>query len=310
MRRAPATTTPTHPGTNLDMKLLAVFDSVYSSGSVSRAAEQLGLAQTSVSLALARMRRQFKDPLFVRTARGMEPTPRAEQLHRPLQQALELLRTATEQAVVFDPASSTRHFRISMTDVSHLDFLPGLVHRAESLAPGVLIEVLRIAPDMAARLAAGESDLAVGHMPELESGFYQQKLMEQGFACVVAREHPRIRQRLTSAMFQRERHVVVTTPGTGNELLERQLRRLRIERRVALSLQTLPGLGNLLAQTELVATLPQRVAQTLARIAAVKLLAPPFDTPSIAIKQHWHERFHHDPGNRWLRGLVAELYLE
>jgi DNA-binding transcriptional LysR family regulator len=294
----------------MDMRLLSVFDEVYKTRSVSRAAENLQLPQTSVSVALARLRRQFNDPLFVRTPQGMTPTPHAEQLLRPLRQALELLREATKQQVVFDPATSTRTFRISMTDVSHLAFLPGLMRRAEQVAPSVHIEVLRIGGDTAQRLLAGDSDLALGYMPELEAGFFQQQLLMQRFACVLRRDHPRIGDTLDVAAFCRERHVVVTTPGTGNALLESELRRLGIARRIALSLQTLPGLGHLLAQTDLLATVPERVAQTLVGIAQVKMVAPPLDTPAFAIKQHWHERYQQDPGNRWLRTLIAELFLE
>jgi DNA-binding transcriptional LysR family regulator len=89
--------------------------------------------------------------------------------------------------------------------------------------------------------------------------------------------------------------VAITAAGTGHELVERELERLRIERKVALSLPTLPGLGNLLANTGLIATVPERVAQMLMRIAHVKALSPPFPLPSFSIKQHWHERYHQDP---------------
>lgn len=294
----------------MDMRLLAVFDEVYKTRSVTRAAENLDIPQTSVSLALARLRRQFNDPLFVRTAAGMVPTPHATDLLGPLRQALELLRMATRQQVVFDPGSSRRHFRISMTDVSHLEFLPRLIHRVAEVAPSIHIEVLRIGPDTRRLLESGESDLAVGFMPELEAGFYQQQLFEQGFACVVRKDHPRVERRMTMTLFKRERHVAITAPGTGHDLLEQQLKRMGVERRVALSLPTLPGLGNLLAQSDLVATVPERVAQMLGRIATVKTLVPPFELPTFAIKQHWHERFHHDPANRWLRSMIADLFLE
>jgi DNA-binding transcriptional LysR family regulator len=293
----------------MDMRLLSVFDEIYKTRSVSRAAENLEIPQTSVSLALGRLRRKFGDPLFVRTSAGMVPTPHASELIQPLRQALELLRTATREKVVFDPATSTRHFRVSMTDVSHLEFLPMLVGRVEQVAPLVHIEVLRIAPDTRRLLESGEADLALGYMPELEAGFYQQKLFEQGFACVVRKDHPRIDKRIGQA-FSRERHVAITAPGTGHELLERELHRIGVERRVALSLPTLPGLGNLLAQTDLIATVPERVAQMLVRIAAVKALPPPYELPTFAMKQHWHERFQQDPANRWLRSLIADLFLE
>src|SRR4051812_34534777 len=119
----------------MDIKLLAVFDEVYKTRSVSRAGENLDLAQTSVSLALARLRRQFNDPLFVRTGAGMMPTPHAVALAQPLRQALELLRVATQQQVVFDPSSSSRNFHIAMTDISHLEFLPLLINKVGKLAP-------------------------------------------------------------------------------------------------------------------------------------------------------------------------------
>lgn len=294
----------------MDMRLLAVFDEVYKTRSVTRAAENLNIPQTSVSLALARMRRQFNDPLFVRTAEGMVPTPHATDLLGPLRQALELLRVATRQQVVFDAGSSTRRFRICMTDVSHLEFLPRLTHRVAQDAPSIHIEVLRIAPDTRHLLENGEADLAVGYMPELEAGFYQQRLFEQGFACVVRTDHPRVEKRMTLTLFKREKHVAITAPGTGHDLLQQQLKRLGVERRLALSLPTLPGLGNLLAQSDLIATVPERVAQMLVSIAAVKRLAPPFELPAFAIKQHWHERFHLDPANRWLRSIIAEMFLE
>ncbi len=294
----------------MDMKLLAVFDEIYKTRSVSRAGENLGLAQTSVSLALGRLRRQFNDPLFVRTAGGMVPTPHAVTLLQPLRQALELLRVATQQQVVFEPGSSSRTFHIAMTDISHLEFLPSLINKIVKLAPAVHIKVLRITPETPKLLESGEADLAVGFMPELEAGFYQQKLFDQGFACVVRRDHPRIGQRLTEHLFKREKHVLITAPGTGHELVEHALARRRFERHVALSLPTLPGVGNLLANTDLIATVPERVAQMLVRIARVKALSPPFKFPAFSIKQHWHERYQQDPANRWLRSTVADLFLE
>jgi len=294
----------------MDMKLLAVFDEIYKTRSVSRAGENLGLAQTSVSLALGRLRRQFNDPLFVRTAGGMVPTPHATTLLQPLRQALELLRVATQQQVVFDPGSSLRTFHIAMTDISHLEFLPSLINKIAGLAPEVHIKVLRITAETPKLLESGDADLAVGFMPELEAGFYQQKLFDQGFACVVRRDHPRIGQRLTENLFRREKHVDITAPGTGHDLVEHGLARVGFKRNVTLSLPTLPGVGNLLAHTDLVATVPERIAQMLVRIAHVKALPPPFKFPVFSIKQHWHERYQQDPANKWLRSMVADLFLE
>lgn len=294
----------------MDMRLLAIFDEIYKTKSVTRAGQNLDLPQTSVSLALGRLRHQFNDPLFVRTSKGMEPTPHAKELVQPLRQALQILQAATRQQVVFDPARSERQFRISMTDFSHLEFLPSLINRVNELAPSVQIEILRITPDTASLLESGNSDLAVGFMPELDAGFFQQNLFQQNFACVVRKVHPRIGARMTENLYKRESHVVVTAAGTGQDLVEKTLTRKGIQRKIALSLPTLPGLGNLLANTDLVATVPVRVAQTLVRIAQVKLLTPPIAFPSFMIKQHWHERYQHDPANRWLRSQMADLFQE
>jgi DNA-binding transcriptional LysR family regulator len=294
----------------MDMRLLTVFDEVYKTRSVSKAADNLDLAQTSVSLALARLRRQFNDPLFVRTSEGMVPTPHAQQLVQPLRDALELLRRATRQQVLFEPKVSTRAFKISMTDISNIEFLPGLMHRLEALAPSVHIQILRIAPDTPKLLESGESDLALGYMPELEAGFYQQRLFEQGFVCVVRKDHPKVGGRMTTKVYADGRHVAITAPGTGHSLAEEALGKLHVTRRVALSLPTLPGLGNLIENTDLIATIPESVASTLIRIARVKIVLATFDLPRFSIKQHWHERYHHDPANQWLRSVIAELFLK
>lgn len=294
----------------MDLKLLAVFDEVYKTRSVSRAGENLGVAQSSISIALARLRRHFGDPLFVRTSDGMQPTPHATSLVAPIRQALELLRGITRQQAVFEPARSQRTFRICMTDITHLVLLPALINRLRDVADGINVEITHISGQTPKMLESGEADLAVGFMPQLEAGFYQQKLFEQDFACVVRRDHPRIRSRLTQAMFRREKHVLVTAAGTGHYLAEEALGKLGVHRTVALRLPNFLGIGGLVATTDLMVTVPRRVAETLVRIADVKMLLPPFVLPVFSIKQHWHERYQQDPANRWLRSVISDLFLE
>ena len=294
----------------MDLKLLCVFDEIYKTRNVSRAGENLGLPQSSVSIALARLRRHFGDPLFVRTSDGMLPTPHAELLLADVRRALDLLRAITREQATFDPSRSQRSFRICMTDITHLILLPALINRLGAVAPGVRVTITNISSRTPKMLESGEADLAVGFIPELEAGFYQQKLFDQRFACVVSIDHPRIRVRLTRSAFERERHAVVVATGTGHELVEQQLKRLESRRSVVLELPNFLGIGALVASTDLMITVPERVAETLVRIAAVKMLSPPFELPAFAIQQYWHERYHHDPGNRWLRSVIADLFLE
>lgn len=294
----------------MDLKLLTIFDEVYKTRSVSRAGENLGLAQSSISIALGRLRRQFSDPLFVRTSDGMQPTPHAISLVAPIREALELLRGIERKKAVFDPAKAQRSFRICMTDITHLMLLPALVNRLHEIAPALSVEITHISSLTPRMLESGEADLAVGFMPELEAGFYQQKLFDQDFCCVVRRKHPRVHARLTRNQYSREHHVVIHAAGTGHDLVQVELERLGIAPRVSLRLPNFLGVGSLVASTDLVVTVPRKVGETLVRIADVKMLTPPFDLPVISIKQHWHDRFHQDPANRWLRAVIADLFLE
>jgi DNA-binding transcriptional LysR family regulator len=294
----------------MDLKLLAVFDEVYKTRSITRAGENLGVAQSSVSISLGRLRRHFGDPLFVRTSDGMQPTPHAMSLVAPVRQALELLRGITRQQALFDPAKAQQTFRICMTDITHLVLLPALINHLRDVAAGIKVEITNISGQTPKMLESGEADLAVGFMPLLEAGFYQQKLFEQDFSCVVRSDHPRVRSRLTRASFERENHVLVTAAGTGQNLVEEALERLGVHRNVALRLPNYLGIGSLVASTDLMVTVPRRVAETLVRIADVKLMVPPFDLPVFAIKQHWHERYQQDPANRWLRSVISDLFLE
>lgn len=294
----------------MDLKLLAVFDEIYKTRSVSRAGENLGLPQPSVSIALARLRQHFGDPLFVRTSAGMQPTPHATGLVAEVRQALELLQRITREHAVFEAAKAARTFRICLTDLTRQQLLPALMGRLSEVAPFVRVEIAQVSNDTPRMLESGDADLAVGYMPTLEAGFYQQQLFQQSFACVVQRRHPRVHSRLTQQAYVREKHVHVRAEGTGHELVERELERRHVRRNIVLQLPNLLGVGALVAHTDLIITVPQRLAETLVRIADVKMLAPPFEFPSFAIKQHWHERYQQDPANRWLRSVVSDLFLE
>ncbi|WP_374673784.1 LysR family transcriptional regulator [Ideonella sp.] len=290
----------------LDIDWLRVFLAIHHSGSVTRAAEQLGLSQATASIMLGKLRRHFADPLFVRSAHGMVPTPHALSLHAGIAAAVQQLDTlAGTAARRFDPLTAERAFRVAMTDISEIVILPALVNRLQRLAPGVRIEAERIAADSARRLESGELDLAVGFMPQLEAGFYQQTLFEQDFVCLAARSHPRVQGRLTRRGFLAEGHLVVTTSGTGHAIVDKVLARQGWPRRVVLQVPGFLGVARLVATTELLVVVPRRLGEALARQERVQVLAPPLALPPFAVKQHWHERVHADVANGWLRRTLA-----
>ena len=290
-----------------DVRLLQVFDEIYKTRSVTRAAANLGLGQPAVSIALARLREHFDDPLFVRIANGMEPTPMARELAHAVRQALDALSQVFGHRIDFDPASSERTFCISMTDISQLVLLPRLWAHLRRTSPGVHIDVVPLSADTPRMLESGEADLALGFMPQLEAGFYQQSLFRQRYVCVASTDHPRIRDTLTLAQYQAEEHAVVTSSGTGHLILDREILRLGIARKVALRVPNYLGIAFVIEQTDMLVTIPERLAQVLEGRGRFRVFPVPFELPDYAVKQHWHERYHQDPGNRWLRRVISEL---
>lgn len=291
----------------LDPKLLQLFDVLYGSRSVTRSAVLLGLSQPTVSIWLQRLRRQLGDALFVRTPAGMTPTPRADALIGPAREVLEGLRRLAAVQPAFDAATARRRFRICMTDASHATLLPALLARVRAEAPDVRLEATRMDEHTAQALASGEADLALGHAPWLASGIYQQTLYAQDWVCLANTVHPRLGRTLSLARYRAEAHVSIAG-GTGHTLLEAALAARDIERRVLLELPGFLGLGAIVCSTDLIATLPRHIGETLARMHGLSVLACPFKVEGFDVRQHWHARYHEDAGHRWLRALVAELF--
>jgi len=295
----------------LDLDWLHVFVEVYKTQSVSRAAERLSIAQANASVALGKLRRHFGDRLFARTSRGMEPTPYAQRIYPDVVASLERLSGLVDgRGAQFDPAAGERQFRICMTDISEIVVLPTVLNHLQQRAPGVTIEAERISTDSPRRLESGEIDLAVGFMPHLEAGFYQQTLFHQDFVCLAAQDHPRIRSKPGKRAFLAEGHIQVTTSGTGHAIVDKVLAQQGYERRIVLKVPSFLGVARLVARTELLVIVPRRLGEALARQEQVQVLEPPVALPPFAVKQHWHERFHADAGNAWLRQTLAELLRE
>ena len=292
---------------SIDIRLLMVFDAIYKTRSVTSAADALDLAQPAVSVALAKLRHHFGNPLFVRTSNGMEPTPFSEGLVQPVREALDAVEKVLGHRGEFDPASAERSFRISMADISQLVLLPRLWEALRETAPGIRIEIVPMSSDTARLLESGEADLAVGFVPQLEAGFHQQTLFMQNFVCMLARDHPRIGDSLDLAGFEAEDHAVISSSGAAPGILEREIARQGITRRVVLKIPSFLGAAFVIEHTDLLLTVPRRLGDVLQGRGAFRFLPVPFPLPEYEVKQHWHERYHHDEGNRWLRRLVSRL---
>ena len=292
----------------LDLGWLGVFVEVYKTQSVSRAAQHLGLEQASASITLGKLRRYFNDPLFTRTSQGMAPTPRAIALYPDLAEVLLRIEKTSGAREAFSPRAAQRAFRLCMTDISEIVLLPRLINHLQETAPGLVIEAQTISADSRRRLESGEVDLAVGFMPDLEAGFYQQALFSQDFVCLASKDHPRVLAKLGQRAFAAEGHIVVTTAGTGHAIVDKVLDKHKLTRRVVLRVPSFLGVARIVAQTEFLVIVPRLLGKTLASQERVQLLEPPVPLPSYKVKQHWHERFNADAGSVWLRKTMVGLF--
>lgn len=296
---------------DLDLNLLVVFRQLMIERRVSRAAESLGLTQPAVSNALARLRKLLGDELFLRSSRGMEPTPFAESLAEPVSHALGLLHGAVNQRSAFDPASSERAFTIGMTDIGEIYFLPALMERLATLAPRLSISTVRnTAVNLREAMEAGQVDVALGLLPQLKGGFYQRRLFKQPYVCLLRRGHRLDKRAITVKEFSAAEHVVVVSEGTGHGKVDELLERNGISRRVRLSLPHFIAVAPILASSDMIATVPLRFAEAVAAPFGLVALKHPATLPEIAISLFWHAKQHQDPANRWLRELLLQLYAQ
>lgn len=296
---------------NIDLRLLSIFDAIYRTKNISQAAESLDLGQPAVSMSLAKLRKHFRDPLFVRTTSGMEATPLAQELIVPLRQALTLMKTALSHQLAFEHSTSDRMFKICMTDVGQRIIMPKLLEKLDEIAPTIRIDLSYVTERTPQLLEDGDVDLAIGFLSNLDAGFFQQKLFSDKFVCLIQADHPRIRGNpLTMKQFTSESHLVVTTQGTRHRIIEQFLHNLKIERHIGLRIPNYLGVASVISHTNYLATVPARFGHAVAEAGNFKVLSLPFDVPEYSVMQHWHERYSRDLGIRWLRQLIAALFVE
>ncbi|RVT53501.1 LysR family transcriptional regulator [Rubrivivax albus] len=282
---------------DIDLNLLHVFAAVHQTGSVSRAAERLGLSQPAASHALTRLRLLLHDPLFVRAPGGVRPTPRAERLAPQVVAALQLLDAALQESDRFDAAKARRRFVLHMSDIGADEFLPLLLRDLAQDAPGVTLEVVqRPADAIGPALEQGRLDLAFGYLPGL-AGSEQATLLTERYVVLLRRGHPLSRALRGRAALQTLEFVVVHSHAVP----ARALQQLGLESRIRLTLPHFMVVPPILEATDLALVLPHRPAARFAARHALQVVEVDLGLPPFPVAMHWHWRHTADPGHRWLR---------
>jgi len=286
----------------MDFELLRGFAALHRERHLTRAAEAIGLSQPAMSRALGRMREAFGDELFVRTSRGMLPTPRADALAPEVDRLLEAA-AALGRPAAFDPARLKRRFAIATTDMVEADLFPRLVD-ALAGAPGVELTSRPLGEHPEDALATGRLDLIIGVRASMPSDALSAKLFEDGFVCAVRADHPGVGKRLTLAKFCELPHLQIAPRGEPGGTLDDALAAAGVSRRVLVRTHGFLAAPAIVAASDLILTAPTRVLSRVAGAYGLRLLPPPVDVPTFTFFQMWHPRVDADPAHAWFRGVV------
>jgi DNA-binding transcriptional LysR family regulator len=294
----------------LDCKLLSIFFHVYKYKNVSQAAEHLQMSQPTVSNILNKIRQHYNDPLFLRMGNEMVPTELSRQLFPLVSEALSKVEAINNFSIDFDQAISDQKFTLAMTDVSHLVLLPKISQYLKTHAPQIRLNVRPITSETSYQMANGEIDLALGFLPHLESGFYQQKLFEQYYVVIAAKDHPRLTgDTITTEQYLSESHIDIDA-GMGHYHIENELLNLDLKRDILMRLPSYLGVGLVVQDTDAIATVPYYLSEVLLSRGNLKIFEAPIAFPTYGVKQYWHMSCHHKPSHQWLRHMLHEILVK
>lgn len=295
--------------TEIQLNQLRLVDALLANASISEAAEKIGMSQSAASHALARLRTELNDPIFIRTANGMQPTPYGARLAGSVKEALALLRGGLEQQPNFVPQSSTHTFTVIMSEVSQTLYLSKLVTRLAKEAPGTSVRIAPVpqkAPHL--ELESGEVDLAVGTFTQFIAGCRQKRVYREQYACIARAGHPIFAEGMTPNAFSESSHVIVDPTGYVHEQLSPILKHQGLARSAKVHVPTFHSVPEVVANTDLIAVMPKTLADFYATLLPLLVMPLPIAIPSYGVTMFWHERFHRDPKNRWLRNVFIDLY--
>jgi len=294
----------------LDLNLMRIFDALMAEGSLTRAATVLAMTQPAASHALKRLHGALGETLFTRTASGMQPTPRAQTLWPQVRTALATLQHALAPGS-FDPRTEAVSFRVAMADATAALLAPALVRAIESVHAATSLHVLPLVTrDPSTLLEQGSADLAVGHFPDLiatlltsegDTTLRHARLYDTRYVCVMRRDHPLARKKLTLDAFCAAHHLQVSFSGRPQGLIDRALAGLGRRRRIVLTVNQFFTAGRVVTQSDLLTVLPLSFIEATGRRGTLVTRELPFDPGTVHVEMVWHLRRDSDPAHRWLR---------
>jgi DNA-binding transcriptional LysR family regulator len=294
----------------LDLNLLLLLDGLLSSGNLSATARRLGISQPSASAGLSKLRHFFRDELFIRTGRGLRPTPFADGLKEPVRFVVDKISQEILVKPAFEPRESERVFTLTMPDLGQVVFLPPIIDKLHAEAPLAGIKCVSVAYEaIREALEDGLVDLAIGHFPDLmEPAVKSQFLFEDPFVCIVRGDHPKVLDHLSLDDFLKMQHLCVEHQGR-QQSFEYWNVELTRGRQILLEIPDFLSVPRLVASSDMISIVPLSLASRFEKVYGLRIIDPPMGLPHIVLKQFWHRRMDNDPAVQWLRGLVADCLM-
>jgi DNA-binding transcriptional LysR family regulator len=293
----------------IDLNLLTVFDAVITEGNITRAAQKIGMSQPAMSIAISRFRHIAKDELFERTGRGVKPTPRAVQLAAPIRRALDMVSGALEQVGEFDIAASERSFNLVLGDYGELVLLPRLIQGLDENKSKIRIRTLSPAGlDLRKEMHFGSVDLHMWVTPMEGEEFISQQAGTTHEVCLMRRDHPTVKNKLTIKQFANLRHIVFELPGGyGPSVIDRELWAQGLQREHCISVHSFFNVPRILSSTDLICSMPVQIAKSFAEVHSLKIVKSPVKR-ELPVFFTWHKSNDSDPGHRWLREHLIDIH--
>jgi DNA-binding transcriptional LysR family regulator len=290
----------------IDLNLIRAFVAIYETGSISAAADRLHVSQPSVSYTLKRLRDLLGEPLFTRTREGVVPTFFATQLYDKFRKAVSEIEGAIESTRKFDPHLSSRRFRLAMSDIGEISFLPPIMAALQKIAPDVGIDIVAVdVTKLAEWLSSGKIDAALSNRGYVPTASVGEVIFTDHYVCVASSRHPRLNSELTMRQYLDERHVLVA-PESGHSLVEERLQELGYTRRIALCVPHFSVLAEVIATTDLLLSAPSRIAHRFAAGHAIRIFDLPFTVRKLEIMLRWQEHSGDIVAQRWLCQILRE----
>jgi DNA-binding transcriptional LysR family regulator len=289
----------------MDLNLLVVLDALLREQSVSGAAKRLNATQPGVSRALGRLRASLGDPLLIRTRHGMIPTPTGLAMAPEVRALIEQIQGFFDREP-FEPASSRRTFRLTMSEYPQYLVSPPLLARLRAAAPGAGIHMPPWSLGFVEGLESGALDCALCPPTTPVPGLHSEELLTDTPTVIVRRGHPTVKGTLTLAQFAALTHLQIAPNGRAGSLIDDLLAAEGLSRQVVMSVASTLVIPMLVARSDCCATIPSRLAAEMADVWQCQSFPLPLAMPAICLHLVWHERSQHDPGSIWLRNQIKE----